>query len=115
MFQALPLGQQLEAKPPTGPLAGVETVPVPVPTVAAASVPAASTAAASGQAPPTSAGTVALDSHHIRNNSVSNNETKVFSRCLRTQLQIHPPTSLTSPLGITTTLRLAFTTTPTAT
>lgn len=70
LFQALPLGQQLEAKPPTGPLAGVETVSVPVATVAAASVPAASIAAASGQAPPTSTGTIALDSHHIRSNKV---------------------------------------------
>ncbi|XP_075893420.1 RNA-binding protein 5 isoform X2 [Nelusetta ayraudi] len=51
--QALPLAQQLEAKPQTGPLAGIETVSVPVAPVATASVPAASTAATSGQAPPT--------------------------------------------------------------
>lgn len=62
-FQALPLGQQLETKPPTGPLAGVETVPMPVATVSAASIPAASTAAASGQAPPTNGGTIALGSY----------------------------------------------------
>jgi len=47
--QALPLAHQLEAKPQTGHLSGVEAVSLPVAPVAAATVTAASTLTASGQ------------------------------------------------------------------
>ncbi|XP_044203697.1 RNA-binding protein 5 isoform X2 [Thunnus albacares] len=52
--QALPLAHQLEAKPQTGHLSGVEAVSVPVAPVAAATVTAASTLTASGQTADTS-------------------------------------------------------------
>nr|XP_046239451.1 RNA-binding protein 5 isoform X1 [Scatophagus argus]XP_046239452.1 RNA-binding protein 5 isoform X1 [Scatophagus argus] len=52
--QALPLAQQLEAKPQTGHLSGVEAASVPVAPVAAATVTAASTLIASGQTADTS-------------------------------------------------------------
>ncbi|XP_028261558.1 RNA-binding protein 5 isoform X2 [Parambassis ranga] len=47
--QALPLAQQLEAKPQTGPLSGIEAASVPTAALAAATVNAASTVTSSGQ------------------------------------------------------------------
>ncbi|CAJ1050614.1 RNA-binding protein 5-like isoform X1 [Xyrichtys novacula] len=53
--QALPLAQQLEVKPHTGHLPGVEAVPMPVATVAAATVTTAGTPSASQQTADTGA------------------------------------------------------------
>ncbi len=56
LLQALPLAQQLEAKPQTGHLSGIEAASASVAPVAAATVTAASTLIASGQTADTSSG-----------------------------------------------------------